>query len=76
MNVHTKGGTNAGWRNPFQGNAMPWQCACVVTRDPQPDVVRVDDPPVVSIRKTNPGYLNRCSDCGERRPTPQAHSVK
>lgn len=82
MHANVKGGTNAGWRNPFQGNAMPWQCQCAVLigcagpRDercnPEPGMCACFDG--ATIAKTNPGYLNRCPDCGNRRPTPQAPS--
>lgn len=74
---HVKGGTNAGWRNPFAGAAMPWQCGCVVEQScicypgecPQgcePACPRCMTEP---IRKTNIGALVKCPDCGTKRPS-------
>lgn len=78
MHGHVKGGTNAGWRNPFQGAAMPWQCDCTVSTRDCPTCDLGDDDQECAcfdrIAKTNPGYLTNCLDCGQRRPTPQAPS--
>lgn len=75
---HVKGGTNAGWRNPFEGAAMPWQCRCEIEIGPGPHPSRgctwptcyCDNVcPARKVRKTNIGALVKCPDCGTERPS-------
>ncbi len=71
MDAHVKGGTNAGFRNPFQGRALPWQCRCELrySCDACDDYSSVGDCTCGDvIRKTHPGYLKRCPDCHQARP--------
>ena len=72
-------GTNAGWRNPFLGRALPWQCACVVADPAATCICYPGECPQgcepacprckAGVRKTNIGPLAACPDCGERRPS-------
>jgi hypothetical protein len=60
MRAFTQGGTNAGWRTPFAGAALPWQCDCDHT-------VEFGNGQTGRVRKTNPGFLANCLRCGGRR---------
>lgn len=67
LNVRVAGGTDAGNRPPFAGKPKDWQCGCVTSCDSQ-RVTLFGEPEVRAGVKVNPGYLARCSSCGERRP--------
>lgn len=60
LRVNVEGGTDAGKREPFQGNAPEWECGCyiLVCRDGE-----TDEP----LYRVHPGYLARCADCGAAR---------
>jgi hypothetical protein len=62
LSVNTQGGTSAGWRNPFQGQPMPWQCQCLDFH------AQIGKETANAFPRTNPGHLNRCTDCGTNRP--------
>lgn len=60
MNVgHVQGGTHAGWRT-LRSQAEPWFCGCYVLEgEPFHET---------AVKKMQPRYMTRCSDCGEKRP--------
>lgn len=62
ISVNVQGGTGAGKRRPFEGAPIEWACACFV---PLARRGKWE----VGTRRTNPGYLAACPDCGERRPS-------
>lgn len=65
LRVNVEGGTDAGKREPFQGNASEWICGC---NDLAMDAGGDAFEPLRFEMRRNPGYLARCPDCSQVRP--------
>lgn len=69
LRVNVAGGTRAGWRAPFIGKPLAWQCDCVVVVA-NPDVIHTANKIdlIHTVKKTQIGPLTACPDCGASRP--------